>query len=643
MATANEPLRLSRYSQEKLVTYIKGASDSLTGMGAMRATFLEKDRIYQRELDWTAAHLRARAANLQGNSLTMQNVVVPVVMPQVESTHGYLVDTFLSSYPVFPVNSTPQYQDVAKQIDSIMGESANRFQYVRHLSMAFRDGLKYNIQAVEVEWKNLKVYSVGNDARSSVVFGVPTETEFSGNMIKRLDPYNLIFDMRVPVSEVHEKGDYVGYTELLTRIQLKNLFLELDATLTMNADEAFTSATAGAANAGGDADSGQSYYVPQVNPSALRDPAFGVHNWLTWASLDTNNKVQHSDMYEVTTLYMRIIPREAGINTGKAQAMNGVPQIFKTISVNRRVLIYCERKSNAHNYLPIILGQPIEDGLNLQTKSFADNAAPYQFLATSLYNSAILSQRRKVYDRIVYDPSRINKADINNTDPVARIAVKTEAYGKPIGEAFQVMPYRDDGVPQILSMARDVTMMADQSNGQNGVQRGQFQKGNKTLREFDTTMDKSELRPRTMAIVMESSWIQPIKHILKMNILQYQPPAELFNQQTQATVKITPSQLRTIAWQFQVADGILPVSKQFNPEQLQYLMNFASAAPQLFSQYDIGGMVIYNMKLGGANWVDAFKLQPQQATQQAQAVAGPQPNGQNSTTPAVPAATVASA
>jgi hypothetical protein len=634
MATVNEALRVSQYSQERIVKYVQATLDVQTKNADFRSNLEEKDRIYQRELDWSQEHLRALLANRTGDASKMQNVTIPVVMPQVEATHGFLVETFLSSYPVFPVVSGPQYMDIAQQVDAVMGEAATRFQYTRHLAMAFRDGLKYNIMAVECEWKNLKVYTVANAPTKDVVFGTPVETEFSGNIIKRLDPYNLIMDPRVNISEVHEKADYAGYTELMTRIQLKNLFLELDNTLTMNADAAFQS-TSGVPTPGATGDVNSPVYIPKVNPSALQDPAFHGVNWLNWVGIDQNNKkVTHQDMYEVTTLYMRIIPREFGINTGKQQGMNGVPQIFKTITVNGQVVIYVERKSNAHNYLPIIVGQPIEDGLNYQTKSFADNASPYQFLASALYNSGIQSQRRKVYDRIVYDPSRINKSDIEKVDPVARIAIKQNAYGKPIGEAYEVMPYRDDGVPNILAMARDITEMADISTGQNRVQRGQFQRGNKTRSEFETVMDKSDLRPRTMAVLLESGFLQPLKHILKLNILQFQPPAQLYNQTTQAMVEVSPSQLRSVAWQFQVADGVLPVSKILNPELYMQMLQYASAVPQMAASYDLVGMGVYSLKLQGATWVDAFKFAPQQTAQNAQAIQGPQADGLPATPPA---------
>lgn len=613
MATPGTALRVSEYSQQRLVKYVQNIIDAQRISGNVRGTMLQQDRIYQREMDWTEAQRRAQAANATGDASKIQNVTIPVVMPQVETAHSYLVDTFLSSYPVFPVVSGPEYEPVAQQLDAIMGESATRFQYVRHLGMALRDGLKYNLMAVEVEWKNLKVYSVANDAKTDITFGVPVVEEFSGNLIKRLDPYNLITDQRVHISTVHEKGDFVGYVELMTYIQLKNLFLELDSTLTMNADEAFASPCIGAASPTS-GDSTQPYYVPQVNPIAIKSAQQTGMDWFSWAGLDEKSKGTSSNMYLVNTMYLRIIPREMGINVGKEQGTNGVPQIFKVIIINGKVTIYVERKSNAHNLLPIIVGQPMEDGLNYQTKSFADNATPYQSLSSGLYNSALLSQRRKVYDRLVYDPLRIAKADIDRVDPVARIAVKQSAYGKPIGEAFAVMPYRDDGVPIILGMAREIAEMSDVSAGQNRAQRGQFQKGNKTLREFDTIMDKADMRPRTMAILLESGWFQPIKHILKMNILQYQPPAELFNQQLQQPVKITPAMLRQIAWQFKIADGVLPVSQLLNPELFDKFLMYAGQAAQLGQpmQYDIQGMAVYNLKLMGASWVDKFKITPEQ-------------------------------
>jgi hypothetical protein len=279
------------------------------------------------------------------------------------------------------------------------------------------------------------------------------------------------------------------------------------------------------------------------------------------------------------------------------------------VIINRRVCVYAERMSNAHNYLPIIIAQTHEDGLSWQSKSFADNAGPFQALASALYNSGIESQRRKVYDRIFYDPSRINKADIDNTSVVARVPVKQESYGKNINEAFAVAPYRDDNVAQIFATAEQVLNIADIANGQNRVQRGQFQKGNKTRKEFDTTMDASNARPQMVALVLENRFFTPIKTILKLNTLQFQPSTTLFNRNTKEPITIDPTKLRETAMEFKVADGLMSTDDYINMELFQVLLQTVAAYPPLIAQWDIVGMIFYWLSLEGATWINDFKVQ----------------------------------
>ena len=125
-----------------------------------------------------------------------------------------------------------------------------------------------------------------------------------------------------------------------------------------------------------------------------------------------------------------------------ARMENNVCQ--EVIVVNNEVLILAERQTNAHNFLPILVGQPLEDGLGYQTKSFAQNISPYQDIGSSLVNASMYARRRAVFDRMAYDPSRVNAADINKADPVARIAMRPAAYGKNPADAFFQFPFRDD-------------------------------------------------------------------------------------------------------------------------------------------------------------------------------------------------------
>lgn len=614
MATNNTPMSLSVYSQRSLLKMTDSIFANIGYNMNFRSRLLEQDRIYAREIDWSDPQNRALLANRLGDPSKMQNVQIPVVGPQVDSATAFFAEMFLSSYPVFPVLAaqTPELVDAALAVETILGESAVHFQWPRHLAMCFRDGLKHNLQAIEVEFKEEKVPQIVTDNSQGVSLGKPTEKVFAGNRLQHINLYNLIFDARVPPAEVHKRGDFVGYTDLITRVELKQLFLDLDTMLTMNATEAFQSGTAAV---GHGTEGTASYYIPQVNPLALLNPKFTAMNWVTWGNMDTKKKIHYSDMYEKTVLYLRIIPREHGIH-GKFGSKNaGDPQIYKLIIINRRVIIFCQRMTNAHNNLGIVIGQMNEDSLGLQTKSYADNAAPYQFLASALYNSGIQSQRRKVYDRIFYDPSRINKSDIDKPDAIARIPVKSEAYGKPISEAFAVAPYQDSNVAATLQIARDVVEMADVATGQNRVQRGQFQKGNKTRYEFETVMQGSDARPKVTGLLMSIGWLQPIKEMLKYNILQYQPPAELFNREKMKLVKVNPADIRALAWEFSMADGAMPADKFIDYEMMNMTFQMAAQDPVARAEWDIMGMMAYQLKSRGAKWVDTFRRTPEQQQQ----------------------------
>lgn len=616
---------ISPASQECFVKY---ASECVRMLGAnynMRSRMQEIDRIYQREIDFTAIQQRMKALNSSGDASKMQNATLPVVMPQIESLLTELSEIFLSSYPLFPVFSKPNMMDAALMMETTIGEQGVQFAWAAELLQCMRDGLKYNLMGCEVQWVNKKVYSVGNDATQSVAHGVPTETIYSGNALKRINMYNAILDTRVAPYEIAQKGEYAGYTEMISRIELKQRFAEMDPTSTMNAKAAFESG-AGEFTTNS---SSNAFFIPQVNANSLIQsnnfgPANNI-NWHAWAGLEDNSSIKYSDVYEYTVIYARILPSEHKI-FGKN---SNTPQIWKMIIINRKVCIFAERQNNAHNLLPIIIAQATEDGLSWQSKSFADNAAPFQSLASALYNSGLESQRRKVYDRIFYDPSRINKADIDNTSVVARVAVRAEAYGKPVSDAVYAMPYRDDQVSMIFSTAEAVLNMADVANGQNRVQRGQFQKGNKTRHEFQDTMDNSNARPRMTALVLENRFFTPIKTILKLNTLQFQPATEAYNRNTKQNVKVDPVALRQAALEFRMADGLMPTDSLMNMQLFQTILQMAGQYPPLVQQWDILGMIFYWLKLEGATWIDDFKLVPAQQQQ----VQPQQPGQPNATLP----------
>ena len=278
-------------------------------------------------------------------------------------------------------------------------------------------------------------------------------------------------------------------------------------------------------------------------------------NWLAWAGLqEGDQRIHYKDMYELTTVYARILPADFGINVPK----RNTPQVWKFILVNAQVLIYAERQTNAHNLIPMFFAQPNDDGLSYQTKSLATNVHPIQHIASALWNSMIAARRRAISDRGLYDPSRVDPAHINAENPSAKIPVKPAAYGKPLAEAYYPIPFRDDQTPVVMQETQSLLQFANTVTGQNQARQGQFVKGNKTRQEFDTIMANANGRDQLCSMVLESTFFTPIKEVLKINILQYQGGTAVYNREREQEVQIDPIKLRNAVLEFKISDGFAP-------------------------------------------------------------------------------------
>lgn len=610
MSTTNTPIILPPLAQSAVVQYLKSAQGQFLTSYNIREQLRQRDLAYYREEDLTPEQLRAKFANRTGDAKKLQNITVPVVMPQTESALSYLSDVFLTGYPIFPTIAPPENVEGQKQFDALLTDNSTRFGWPAELMKTLRKGLKYDLGAVEVVWDKKEIFNIQSPELTDISKGTPTETMYEGNCIRDLDSYNLLLDPRVSPEKNYLEGEYAGYSEMISRIMMKKRMEDLPKEFTMNAKMAFECGNAALSTSSADA----SYYVPLVNPDALLPVNRLEHDWMQWVGIAGTKTQQfaYSNNYEWQVLYARIIPLDFGL-TRVPNPQN--VQIWKFIIINRQVVIYAERQTNAHNYLPIIVCKPSNDGMGWQSKSFVENATPAQQVATSLMNSALASQRRKVYDRLLYDPTRVRKEDIDRVDPVARIPVKNSQFGKGFEGAVQPIPYTDNGVAEIIQLSQQVVQMGEITNGQNRVQQGQFQKGNKTRREFDTVMTNSNARQKMSAIALEYSFFTPIKTILMSNMLQYAQPQEVIDAKTKQTIKIDPSILRKQLVAFKMADGLISAETVASLDVANTVLQAAAVVPQVQMEYDIMGILKQTWAYQGLTWIDSFKRTDEQKQQ----------------------------
>lgn len=615
MATSSPYTRsLSIQQRQKLLDYAKRCAEYNTELGTWRQLLLYRDRAYQSQLNMTAEHLKSLRLNLLGDARKIADLTVPIIMPQVESAVAYQAGVFLSSWPIFPVVASPQKQNEAIQFQTVMSNHAIQYGWTRELIKWFRDGAKYNWGALFCHWKKTAVQEVTTSTDiSSAGQAALKKQVYGGNCLTRIDPYNCFMNMTVDPSKYHEEGDFFGWNCFMNRMQFRRFVESLDKDKTTNLNEAINSQYAGA-GVNGESQSGTNYYIPPVNQIlGMNQLAYQGKNWLQWAGMDPrrqDGQPNYQGQYIVTPFLCRAMPDDFG-------AIGRAPTIFFCYIVNWQYIIYVEEIVSPQDYLPILITQPNEDGLGFQTKSVLDNALPFQDMSSSLWNIGLESQRRKVFDRLIYNSRFIDKKDIDPASSVARIPLRNAASfkGDDIGKAIYQIPYREDNLAATLQMSDMVTQMADTASGQNRVQRGQFQKGNKSVTEFETTMDGSNSRQQLTSMAIEQQSITPLKEILKTNMLQYQAPGEMLSRETKDLVQIDPVALRASVLEFKLTDGLLPVEKLMNPELLTVFLQTAQAMPVVMSEYDVMGMFLYWIKLKGGYWVEDFKRNPEQQKQ----------------------------
>ncbi len=602
MATNTPIPNLSPKAQEGIIHFYRSCASITSSVWNIREQMLAVDKLYMREMDRTMEDAKAKMANAAGDPTKFQNIVVPVVMPSVEAAVTYQTSVFLTGVPLFGVSSTAEHADAALQMESIIDDQSIRGGWARELQLLFRDGFKYNFAAAEVDWTRKKIFSPETDFNFSPDQAKPVETYWEGNTLKRLDPYNVVFDARYKPTEMSARGEFVGYTELISHVELRQLMYELS--YRMNTKQAYESASGSLGTT-----FPYNYYIPQLNPSALLDQqAFAAINWLSWAGLEERKtNINFKNTYFKTTFYARIVPADFGIASTAAH----VPQIWKFIIINNQVLIYAERQTNAHNLIPILFAQPLEDGLGYQTKSLARNSEPFQSVASALVNSSIQARRRSIADRGLYDPSRVDSKHINNESASAKIPVKPAAYGKPLSEAYYAIPYRDEQSAQAMQDMQAMIRLNEQVTGQNQAQQGQFVKGNKTLFEYQDIMSNASGRSQAISILLETQFFTPLKEILKLNVLQYQQSTAVFNREVEEVIPIDPVALRQATLAFKVSDGLVPASKQMNTEAFQSAVQTIAAVPQLAGAYNLGPMFSYLFKSQRAD-VAQFEKSPEE-------------------------------
>lgn len=607
-------LKLSRETVAQLTQVLANFTQSNNVRDIMFDRMQYVDRSIQREVNRTAEYVKSRIQHRNGNRKPIGEIDIPVTLAQVDTAHARLVAMFLSGQPVFGCTSeNPELQDTALMMHGLSKRDQVRFGWIPNLSLSLNDSLKYLFAAVEVKWADIKRFSVRTNTSNSNAAMLESKN-YSGNSIRRLDPYNLFFDPTVPLHEVHSRGAYAGYVECLNYINAKLLLTELNKEYAITANYGQALGTA----------AGTSLYrrPDAAQPTEVADAS----NWsIFWGAGAKNAGIAgHKGQFEKVVLYVKLIPEEYGI----AITNGGTPTIFQLQWLNG-TLIYVEPLENAHGMLPIVIGTGNDDGLGLQSKSMAEQLTDFQEMLSALTTGTFTSMRRAVGDRALYDPQRIKATDIDSANPVAKIPVRLNQFNKDLQSAYYAIPYRDEVTPYFMQNYGFINNIAQQVTGLNPSAQGAFIKGNRTQGEYQDVQSNSDSRTQKYGMTLEATLFAPIKYILKLNYLQYAKDEELVLQDEKQAIQVDVGKLRQRDMDFDMTDGLNPASRMMNNDVMVAAMNTIAQTPELEFEYSRARIFGAMVKSAGFH-IERYRKTPEEQQQymaQQQAMAAAEQSG----------------
>lgn len=550
------------------------------------------------------------AATTPAGVFNTSPTVPPIVVSQVESMVGYLSEIFLSGSPLFPIVSNPSNREAAGALESLIDDHATMGGYARQLLLFFRKAMKYNLAAVECFPESLNQYIAADEYLAPEVTKV-NKQQLSFTRLESTDMYNTFWDPNVMPGDISRVGDYAGTIEILSKPRFKRLLNGLsDAQEVINADVALRSFITG--------DAAANFRMhPTVSKTIAPKTPTSLASFLGMQSEIQKGGIPILGNYEIVKIYARLCPSDIGMD-GPAR---NTPQIFKILMVNGEHIIHVKRVLTAYDYLPILFGQPFEDGLWYQTQSLAESMIPIQESAQTLFAIRFNAARRAVSDRALYDPTVINPKDVNSPVPTAKIPVRSNMLNeKPLSAFYAAIPFDARGTETALQDAVTITSFGDKLSGLNGPMQGQFQRGNKSVQEWNDTMGNSDSRLRLPALALESQFMTPLKELLKFNILQNTGfgQKQTVRQQTGQVLDIDLVAMRQGVFAFQVADGYTPKSKLASTDAIVQIMMMISQSPIL--QQTMGqmlpGIVAHLAQLMGVKGLEEYMpVAPQSSPQ----------------------------
>ncbi len=536
------------------------------------------------------------------------NVIVPYSYATLHAAATFVYGVLLGRRPIFPLMSIRgTTADKARYMEASIQSQLDYSRAAEELWQHIWDSIVYNVAPIRINYEEIFGSSIQRDISGQRI--VVDELQYSGNIIRALDPYAILPDPRVPLHRAHLDGDFLFAKVESSETQL--LDLEREGALKW-VKQALKSRNVAATD----------YDSPRGDSD--RRAKIGLRGeMLTTPS----NVVKFRLRYEGT---VRIVPKDWKLGTSTRS------ELWKFTWLQGQI-IQAEPLNLVHNQHPITIAEPTSFGHDFMSVAMSDMIGPFQDILSWLVSSRMENVRTAINNQFVADPSAVEVNDIRQSAIGRIIRLKQAAMGLPIKNVLQQIAVSDvtQGHVNDIQLMR---VLADTITGVNDNLRGiQTAGGRRSATEARLSMQAGATRLSQMAIRISSQSFHPMVQQMISNTQQLMPD-EMWIETAgdngdPVSLKLQLEQILG-SFNYQISDGSLPFDKQALLEEWKEILFGVARDPELRAGWDLNKMFEYVAELGGARNIGQFKKQlPAPGQVPFQAGAGNNPGAQPGTVP----------
>jgi hypothetical protein len=533
------------------------------------------------------------------DSRTAVSMAIPYLAMHLEIWLTYWVEAFLER-PYFPlVPTSPEDVVGTLLLEKVLDQQCVNDRSGLQLYVAFRDMFVYGLGGVHLTFEKdsrIRTTKVDKESLPNSARRVKKRDKVrEGNVVRAIDPYQLILDPNVPFVE-YQNGEFVGWVQRTNRQEL--LALEDREKGTFNAEYLQALTTGG---------NGYSELFNIAATSGARTK----YEYDTTLPTAAGLAERHSNTVDTLHMYMNIIPSEWGLSKRHK------PQKWYFRVGGDRILLAARPITYDHERYPTIIGAPDIDGHSTVQVSRVETHYPIQKRVNWLFNSRQVNVRKCVNGQTIYDPNFIDPELMRDSEAGKLIAINEEGWGQDV--RTMIHNIEDVTANHLQDIAMLLNIM-DQTSGGTGQLQGNLELGERVTRYQSQSARSGALRriergAKVMALMFRSElgeqmiyntqqWMSESVWV-KITGREEADLLALAKGKVESNLtRVTPDDV--LVWaDVAVSEGSMLGLE--NIAELLQALQMAMGSEELAARYDIGRFFGYIMKRSGVLNINDFE------------------------------------